>query len=150
MIKVTFDLTEGFSFDGEASADFGIRFVNGENERAYPSSLSFGYDISVNGETVDTHVWPPENITIRELSRNRVFPYRLAAKPDDEIGLKVWAENAGLKKEAKTFWTIPRPPQQYPSWTWENGAWVAPVPYPDTEGLHEWDEQTGSWVETGA
>lgn len=39
-----------------------------------------------------------------------------------------------------------RPPQPYPSWTWDDTQWVAPVPMP-SEGLYTWDEATLSWVE---
>ena len=39
-------------------------------------------------------------------------------------------------------------PQPYPSWTLNEDTctWDSPVPYPE-EGMHEWDEETKSWVE---
>lgn len=42
------------------------------------------------------------------------------------------------------------PPKPYPSWVLDKDTclWEAPVPYPD-EGLHEWDEDNGQWVEIG-
>ena len=39
-----------------------------------------------------------------------------------------------------------RPPQPYPSWTWNNG-WQPPVPYPDDDGFYEWDEAAQEWIE---
>jgi hypothetical protein len=38
-----------------------------------------------------------------------------------------------------------RSPQPFPSWVWEDGGWVAPVPMP--EGDWVWDEDAGVWVE---
>jgi hypothetical protein len=39
-------------------------------------------------------------------------------------------------------------PQPYPSWTLNEDSclWGSPVPYPE-EGMHEWDEDAGKWVE---
>jgi hypothetical protein len=40
------------------------------------------------------------------------------------------------------------PEKPYPSWTLneETCLWEAPVPYPDSELLHFWDEATLSWI----
>mgnify|MGYP003636740589 FL=1 len=40
------------------------------------------------------------------------------------------------------------PPQPYASWTLNEDTclWDSPVPYP-SEGMHEWDETNGEWVE---
>jgi hypothetical protein len=38
-----------------------------------------------------------------------------------------------------------RPPQPFPSWTWDDG-WQPPAPMPD-EGSWQWDEDAQSWVE---
>ena len=43
-----------------------------------------------------------------------------------------------------------RPPQPYPSWSWVDGAWVAPVPYPDvdpnSETYYTWSEEQQNWI----
>ena len=39
-----------------------------------------------------------------------------------------------------------RHPQPYPSWTWADGRWNAPVPVPDDGDLYMWDEPAGQWV----
>ena len=36
-----------------------------------------------------------------------------------------------------------RPPSPYPSWSWDGGEWVAPVPKPD--GDYSWDEGAQEW-----
>jgi hypothetical protein len=40
------------------------------------------------------------------------------------------------------------PPKPYESWVLNEDTclWEAPVPYP-SEGMHTWDEESGSWVE---
>jgi hypothetical protein len=39
-------------------------------------------------------------------------------------------------------------PQPYPSWTISAPKWIwqAPVPYPADGNVHEWNEETQSWV----
>jgi hypothetical protein len=36
-------------------------------------------------------------------------------------------------------------PQPYPSWTRDDGVWVAPVPYPTDGQTYDWDEETQTW-----
>jgi len=40
-----------------------------------------------------------------------------------------------------------RPPRPFPSWTWQDGAWTAPIPMPDVEGAWVWDEDAGAWTD---
>lgn len=64
----------------------------------------------------------------------RNFGGRWVVTDDDRIGIGWTLHDDGF-----------RPPQPYPSWTWQEGAWTAPVPQPD--GDYWWDEDAGSWVE---
>ena len=147
MITATFDLTGGWTFDGDPALDFGIRFADGDADRIYPDGLAFGWTVLVNGNEAESLSWPPSNIVIRELTPSRVFPYRVDAAPDDEVTLSVWATNAGVTVDGEITFTVPRPAQPYPSWTWEDGAWTPPLPYPDGEGWYSWDEDAQAWVE---
>jgi hypothetical protein len=146
MISATCDFSSGWSFVGDSSTDFGFSFVQGADERMYPDNLSFGYTVTVNGDEAESLSWPPSNIVIRELSRNRVFFYRVDAKPDDEVVLSVWASNAGGMITGETEFVIPRPEQPYPSWVWNGEGWEAPVEYPDDGESYIWDEESQSWV----
>ena len=146
MIIATFDLTGGWTFNLNSEGNLGICFADGGADRIYPDALTFGYTVTVNGDETDSLTWPPSNIVIRELSPSRVFPYRLDAAPDDEVTLLVWATNAGVTFEGETTFTAPGPEQPYPSWTWSDGEWTAPVPYPDGDGWYEWDEEALDWV----
>lgn len=39
-----------------------------------------------------------------------------------------------------------RPPQPYPSWTWDGTGWQPPVPYPDDDQFYTWDEDGQVWA----
>lgn len=147
MITATFDLTTGWAFNGDPDTSFGISFSDGDAERITPTDLHFGYTLTVNGTETDTHTWPPDYMTIRELTRQRIFNYRTPTQPDDEITVDVWAENGGTRVEDQTVWIVPRPAQPYPSWTWVDGRWEAPVMYPDSDSFYTWDEETTTWIE---
>lgn len=141
MIVATFDLIDGWTFDGDPTSTFGVRFSDGDAERIYPDELAFGWSC---GD--ETHEWPAPNVIVREITSQRIFEFRVDAKPDDEVTLTVWAENAGVRVEDETTWTVPRPEQPYPSWTWQDGGWIAPVPYPDGGGMYAWDEDAQGWM----
>ena len=142
MITATYDLKSGWSFHGQPDDVFAVRFSNGGAERIYPNGLAFGWDSS----TGESSEWPGRNAVVREISTNRTFEYRLSAMPDDVVTLSLWAENDGHRVFGETTFTIPRPPQPYPSWTWDNG-WNPPVAYPKDGKRYNWDEATTSWVE---
>lgn len=146
MITATYDLAGGWTFDGDPSTEFGIRFSHGDAERLYPTGLSFGYTVKVGTKNVDTAQWPPSNVTVRELTPNRIFHYRVDAKPDAKVTLKVWATESGNTGNGEFKFTVPRPAQPFPSWTWQDGGWNAPVPYPDGDVPHVWDEDAQGWA----
>lgn len=37
------------------------------------------------------------------------------------------------------------PPQPFPSWQRNAGAWVCPVAYPTSEGRWQWNEEAQEW-----
>ena len=64
----------------------------------------------------------------------------------DVLNGGMWVESA---TKVGSGWSLTdgefRPPQPYPSWTWE-GVWTPPTPYPDDGGAYDWDEQSQEWV----
>lgn len=38
------------------------------------------------------------------------------------------------------------PPQPYPSWIWDGENWNAPVPLPDQDNFYIWDETNQQWI----
>ena len=70
-----------------------------------------------------------------------LFSERIFWNADDVINFTV--KIGELEKEF-TF-IVPRPEQPYPSWTWSNSQWNAPVAYPEGEGLYDWNETNLNW-----
>ena len=50
------------------------------------------------------------------------------------------------------YWTLEsdgwRPPAPFPSWVWNDTAWEAPVPMPESDdtGSYVWDEDAQDWA----
>jgi len=147
MINAIFDLNDGWRFEGEEELNFGITITDGDAERIYPDRLLFGYQILVNGELAESVSLPPSYEVIRELTPTCSFLFQVNALFDDEIVLKFWCSHSGnAPVYGETSFTVPRPPQPYPSWTWGGEWWEPPVPYPDDGGYYEWDEDAQQWA----
>jgi len=141
MIIANFDLNSGWTFKGEPESTFGVQFSKGDAKRIYPDDFSFGWEYGQ-----DFYEWPFAGVIVREITPQRVFEFKTGAKIDDKVFLRVWARNAGVVAGAETSWIIPRPPQFFPSWVWDNGGWEPPVQYPNDGGFYEWDEESLSWA----
>ena len=109
-------------------------------------SLSFGFTLSHNGETIDSQQWPPEGVHYRRTDQEYIVAHRLKFQPETEYVLYMWAENAGIRAERSHTFTTPRPAQPYASWIWDGTQWNAPVPYPGDGGEYEWNELSGEWT----
>ena len=72
-----------------------------------------------------------------------LFSERIFWNADDVLNFTV--KIGELEKEFT--YTVPRPDKPYPSWTWENSQWNAPVAYPEGEGLYDWNEENLNWEE---
>jgi hypothetical protein len=88
--------------------------------------------------------FPPVDCVIKSTDQFFLFSERICWSADDVISFTV--KIGDLEKEF-TF-TVPRPAQTYPSWTWSNGQWNAPVAYPDDGVCYDWNESTLSWEKT--
>lgn len=108
--------------------------------------LTFGLTVVSNGLPVFTRAYPTAGVRYVATDQQYISNDRVSLAADDEVALMVWMENAGERSEASTTFVIPRPEQPYPSWTWEDGAWTPPVPYPDGDAIYSWDEEQGDWV----
>ena len=147
MITATYDLTgKTWAIDGEGT-DFAVAFTDGDAKAIHPDWLRFGWLITVNGEQQDEKTFPPENAKYVEIKPTARFYGRVQALSEDDVSIVF---NAATGDDQPTTiehqFTVPRPPQPYPSWTWDDG-WQPPVPYPDDEGFYDWDEDTLTWVE---
>ena len=148
-VLATLDLASGdwtFKVEPETpSPDFEIGFKNNGGPVERFSELSFGFAVAANGITVTEKSYPPKNVKYVASDQTYLTNDSIHLAPDDDVVLAVWAENGGQRYEGQATFTIPRPPQPYPSWTWDNG-WQPPVPEPDDDGWYEWDEEAGNWA----
>lgn len=103
--------------------------------------------ITADGDEVFDMVLPPPNVKYKQTDQDVIATGRVYWSPDQEIHAEAWClTSGGFEVSAVATFTAPRPPQPYPSWTWEDGAWQPPIPYP-SEGDWVWDEDLGDWVQ---
>lgn len=146
MLIATCDFSNGWSFEGDAFEGFALHFVDGNETRLYPAEFSFGWSASVNGEQSGEFSWPPEGVVVQEIDATQEFFGRFYADPDDSILLRVWAKKDSVMVEDEIEFSMPRPPQPYPSWEWNEYYWKSPVPPPTDGKLYDWDEAKQNWV----
>lgn len=149
-VLATLDLTSGdwtFNVAPETpSPDLEIGFKDDGGPVAQFDRLAFGFTVVANGLPVLTKAYPPQGVRYVATDQTYLTNDRVNLASDDEVVLAVWAENGGERYEGQTTFTVPRPAQPYPSWVWEDGAWTAPVPYPDDEQSYVWDEDEQQWL----
>lgn len=107
--------------------------------------LSFGFSVFANGKSNYEISYPTDGTEYEATDQKYISSDTLSLSPDDNVTMKVWAENAGSRYEGSVDFVVPRPEKPYASWVWEEGQWVAPLPKP--EGFYGWDEESGQWVE---
>lgn len=146
MIEATYDLSgQSWTVAGDGG-EIVVGISDGDADSFKPDDLRFGWTVTMNGEQTDDVSHPPANGKFVEIRSTARFYGRTNALPDDQVTVTFFASEAGAQVEAQHTFTMPRPPQPYPSWTWGDGAWTAPVPYPDDEAPYLWDEDVQDWV----
>lgn len=124
-----------------------IGFCEGDGPVKMFDNLSFGFDVFVDDEKECGFSYPPSGITYIATDQTYLVFEQIAVASDDEVVLKVWAENGGIRFEGETSFEIPRPEKPFPSWSWDGVFWQPPTPYPSDGKRYRWDEESGSWVE---
>lgn len=149
-VLATLDLISGdwtFNVAPETpSPDLEIGFKEGNGPVAQFNRLSFGFTVVANGLLVLANTYPPEGVEYSATDQAYITNDRVDLAADDEVVLAVWAENGGQRHEGQTTFAVPRPEQPYPSWTWQDGAWAPPAPYPVGDGFYTWDEGAQEWA----
>jgi len=148
MILATLNLSNGewaVAEDGDSSS-VAVGFTSDTTPTTF-DGLSFGWALSVAGEEVASASYPEGDIVYVSTDQQYMATDAIAADPDDECSLTVWAENAGDLSEITHEWIVARPESPYESWEWdaEAKAWQAPVPMPEDEEMYVWNEDSGSW-----
>ena len=149
----TLDFQTGtWSFDvypESFSPYFEIGFKEGEKPALSFKNLSFGFSVELNNLQVFSKSYPAEGVRYVATDQVYLTNDRLDLAPDDQVTLSVWAKNDGKHYESEVFFVIPRPQKPHPSWLWSDGAWIAPVPYPEDGHAYEWSEEELDWATVG-
>jgi len=104
--------------------------------------------IHADGEQILDLRLPPPGVRYEKTDQDILATGQVHWLPDQEIAAHAWCKTTtGHEVTADASFVAPRPPQPYPSWTWIDGAWTAPVPYPSDGGMYQWDEDVQAWGE---
>ena len=110
--------------------------------------LSFGFRLrDALGALVAEHEWPlPGQVFLRSSAAQEYYKSAMVKglTIDARYSVEVWSVNAGEEFSTTTSFSVPRPPQPFPSWTWGPG-WTPPVPEPDDGNEYVWNEATLGW-----
>ena len=102
--------------------------------------------ISADGSEIYAMHLPPPGVKYKQTDQDILATGRVSWRPDQQIEVAAWCKtNSAHEATAQAAFTAPRPAQPYPSWTWQDGRWTAPVDAPD-DGEWQWDEDAGAWV----
>ena len=88
-------------------------------------------------------VFPKQGQVFLSTDQFFLFSERISWNADDVITFTV--KIGELEKEFT--YTVPRPDKPFPSWTWSDGQWNAPVAYPDDGSRYDWNEENLNWEE---
>ena len=109
-------------------------------------NLQFKYELKHNNVILQQGSYPPPNVRYINSDQTYLVVERLNLSPETTYELYLWAENDGNSFEKTFEFTTPRPPQPYPSWTWNGEIWEAPTSYPEGGEFYEWDEDNQEWT----
>jgi hypothetical protein len=80
-------------------------------------------------------------ITYISTDQYLLLSQRIFWKAEDEISFVIKVND--ITKEFNL--TVPRPEQPFKSWTWKDGRWTPPVPFPEDGKMYEWNEEKLNW-----
>ncbi len=109
--------------------------------------LKFKYELKQNGNVKQYGVFPPPNTRYIRTDQSYLVVERINLQTETTYELYLWAENDKQSFETTVSFTTPRPPQPYPSWTWDGETWNPPVPYPTDGEQYAWNEENQNWEE---
>ena len=111
--------------------------------------LRFGFTAKDGDNIISERTYPPDGVKYICSDQEVLETFRLEWQADMVIDIDVWQEQTTGRVEGSHQVTVPRPPQPYPSWTWnsETLSWDAPIPYPDDGKVYEWNEAEQRWDE---
>lgn len=150
-LKITYDpRTSDLNFENKALAgccEF-IASLERHGSEVSLTGLNYGATVSINDEVVLAKSYPPAGIEYVSTDQDVISSEILSTFPAGAIcHVFAWVDIAGSRVENELTFTVPLPPQPYPSWTWGEATWVPPKPYPVDDNFdYVWDEDELNWV----
>jgi hypothetical protein len=123
-----------------------LRFCFNKLSASPFKNLKFKFELKQAGNIKQYGVYPPAGVSYVSTDQDFLLSEPLNLIPDKEYELYLWMEHDGVSAETTEVFTSPKPPQPFPSWTWENDMWNPPVERPDNAIAYSWDEDTLAWV----
>lgn len=123
-----------------------FRFYSGEPTTHF-SNLRFGYTVSEDAALLGEGSYPRTGGEYISTDQLELESAMVSVVPSKTYTLNVWCEESGHRCESTHTITVDIPPQPYPSWTWDGGKWLSPIPYPAVvEGnVYYWNEDLQNW-----
>lgn len=110
------------------------------------SKVTFGVEVLTDGTKRYSHSFGPEFAYTYAMQDDYYNSVRIDYPIASTILVNTWAK-VGRKTYRGTYeFSRPLPPQPFPSWTLNNGAWSPPAPHPGDGNTYKWDEDALAWV----
>jgi hypothetical protein len=110
--------------------------------------IGFGFELKTEDGGIEAYgVYPPPGVIYVNTDQNYLSTKELRVQDNTDYTLNVWASVDGVMTEDSLTFFVGDISRPFPSWTKDSeGNWLPPVPYPDDNGMYQWDESTTSWV----
>lgn len=152
MTTINYDTaTRAMTIDASTAHSWGAdvqAVLNRHGQTISLAGVTFGVSVTINGAAPVEHQWPAPGVAYVSTDQDLLASYRVKWSPDDEVTISAWLESPLGRVEASESFIAPRPAQPFASWTWVDGAWTPPIPYPDDGGEYKWDESAEEWAST--
>lgn len=120
MITVTFDvLSRTLAIEYDEPMPFGDDLSAALNRHGNVVPLrgvSFGFRLTINGETSDEQSWPPPGVRYSKTDQDTLAAYRLSWQPEDSVQVDAWlVDSQGQGHTATAAFIAPLPPEPDPN-----------------------------------
>ena len=129
---LNFNITDRLTYGDEKTAEDTNHTINLEG---------FLVTITEKNNKFSDISFPKAGVILKSTDQFFLFSERLFWNADDLI---IFTVKIGELEKEFTY-TVPRPEKPYPSWTWSNGQWNAPVSYPEDGSRYDWNEENLNW-----
>lgn len=107
--------------------------------------FKYGFTLSFANEIIIQEDYPPTGVKYELVSRDPICRSKVNLLPDHNYTFEVYADINDVRIEKIITFLTEKPPQPFPSWTWNGLEWVAPIQMP-SQFAWEWNESDQMWT----